>query len=185
MTLSIRIAETEADLRAAFELRHRVFVGEEILDLDRPDGLLYDVFDTLPTSITIVAEKAREIVGTVRVTLHGDHQHPCDGWFEWRSLVPDARIASGSMLCTIPGRRSGMVGLQLLDAAMELAVVHGGSHAVAPIRPEAERLFGRLGWSRFGQTFDHPVERVPVVPMLVDFAQWAVITKRPAPEFVS
>ena len=153
MSIVLRRATSEADLLAAYRLRYEGFVGQGILDLDRPEQMIYDLFDALPTTTTIVAESDGVIVGTSRYTSHRAERHPCDDWIDWRARVPDGLIGSGSMAATRPGRPAALLGLRLVDAAMEIAVEDGCTHGVAAVRPEVVPVFERLQWEALGEPF--------------------------------
>ncbi len=168
MSIDIRFAANDAEHRAAYRLRDRVFAGEGILDRSADDPL-FDTFDTLPSSRTMVAVEQGDVVGTVRVTWAEAEASPMQEWFDPATIFPDGAVVGfGSMLCVAPSHRRGTLGLSLVNAAMATQRKHGSTHGVAPIRPEAEPIFRRLGWFRVADPFDHPIERVPVVPMGVD-----------------
>jgi GNAT superfamily N-acetyltransferase len=170
----IRLARTDGEYRAAFALRAQVFFSEGILDRDRHrddrnDGLLVEIFDALPSSQLVVAVSGDRVVGTVRVTIQGEAPVPYEAYGITDAVLPDgAVVASGSLLCVAPGFRVHTLGLRLVRFAMAQAWSRGCTHAVAPIRPEAEVLFLRLGWFRVADPFHHPVEDVLVVPMAVE-----------------
>ena len=171
MSVDIRFAANDREHRDAYRLRALVFAGEGILDRGR-DELLFDTFDTLPSSRTMVAVQNGTVVGTVRVTSAEAEESPVQEWFEPSAAFPsDAVVAYGSMLCVAPTHRRGTLGLRLVKAAMAAQRKLGSTHGVAPIRPEAEPIFRKLGWFRVAEPFQHPVERVPVIPMGVDL--WA------------
>ena len=180
MSIVLREAISEADLLAAYRLRYAGFVGQGILDHDRPDEMIYDLFDAMPTTTTVVAERDGVIVGTTRYTSHRAERHPCDDWIDWRARVPDGLIGSGSMTATVPGRPSGLLGLRLVDAAMNIGVEDGCTHGVAAVTPEIVPLFERLQWEPLGESFRHPLSRLPVVPMVVDLAHRRVLSQRSA-----
>ncbi len=176
MTVDIRFAADDREHRAAYRLRAEVFTGEGILARSA-DELLFDTFDTLPSSRTMVAVKDRQVVGTVRVTWADAEASPVQEWFDPTTVFPDGAVVGyGSMLCVAASHRRGTLGLRLVNAAMAVQRKRGTTHGVAPIRPEAEPIFRRLGWFRVAEPFDHPIERVPVVPMGADL--WAGVLAR-------
>jgi hypothetical protein len=170
------------ELREAYGLRSRVFAGEGILRRSQT-SLLIDEFDALPSSETVVAVDDGLIVGTIRRTWHGDYPAPCDHYFDTSSVLPsDASIGSGSLLCVEPTHRSGTLGLRLVDWVMRQFFEEGVTHGLAAVRPEAAPIFRRLTWYRVGERFDHPVERVPVLPMGVTFADRFAPANAPLPK---
>lgn len=169
MTIEIRPAADDLEHRAAYKLRARVFGGEGILRRNAAE--LFDVFDALPSSSTIVAVDHGEVIGSVRMTWHGNNETPCDEYFDGAAALPsDAVIGSGSLLCVDPARRTGTLGLRMVDWVMRRHYEVGASHGLAPVRPQAEPIFTRLGWFRVAHIFEHPIECVPVVPMAVELA---------------
>ncbi len=178
MTVEIRLADSDEDLKAAFALRHRVFVGQSIVGEPSSDGRLVDVFDALSSSYVFVAVDDGEVVGTVRTTMHESDEHPCDSWFDWRHIVSSDRTSSGSMLCTSPEARTFGLSFRLIAAAMEHGWALGTRHGVAAVRPQAERLLGRWAWRRIGDEFVHPIEQAPVVPMAVDLAEQRILDQQ-------
>lgn len=172
MSATIRFAIGDLEHSAAYRLRSKVFGGEGILDRD-PEAPLFDVFDTLPSSRVVVAMDGDHVVGTVRATWHGNGPAPCDEYFDAADALPSgARVGSGSLLCVEPSFRSGRLGLRLVEFTMRNLYTTGRTHGVAPIRPEAVPIFRRLGWWQLGPSFVHPIERVPVVTMGVEFADY-------------
>ncbi len=162
----IRPARSDRELRQAYALRARVFVGEQILNRRADDGLLFDVYDALPSSETFVALDDGEVTGTVRITIHDGGPSPSDDFDIPAGVLPDdARLSSGSMLCVKPDCRQGTLGLRLVSSGMRAAASRGSTHALAPIRPEAVPIFQRLGWFELAEPYMHPIEQVPVVPM--------------------
>jgi hypothetical protein len=170
MAIEIRPARGDDELRQAYTLRAQVFGGEGILQCD-DRSLLIDEFDALPSSETVVAVQHGAVVGTVRRSWHDGNLTPCDHYFTSSSVLPtNASIGSGSLLCVAPSKRSGTLGLRLVDWVMYDFYEQGITHGLAPIRPQAEPIFRRLGWYMVGELFKHPVERVPVFPMGVTLA---------------
>ncbi len=170
MSVDVRLVQTDSELRQAFALRHRVFIGEGIVGTPSADGLLFDVFDSMPSTRIFVAVEDGEVVGTLRLTLPGEHPSPCDSWFDWRSIASPKLTAAGSMLCTTPAHRNSGVGLELIAVLMAHAVQNGARYGIAAVRPDAAPVIQRMGMEPIAPTFTHPVEQVPVLPMLIDFS---------------
>lgn len=168
MAVEIRQAVTATDLDAALRLRHEVFVGEGILDHPHPDGRLLDVFDALGETVTFVAEAGGRVVGSMRGTRWSAVGFPADAFFDFRPHLPaDARTAcSLGMFCVEPCHRGVRMGMALVKMLYYWALANGCTHVMGPVRPEAAPLFERTGGHIVGEPFDHPVERVPVVPMV-------------------
>lgn len=174
MTIEIRLAANDRELREAFALRHRTFVGEGILHRETgTESLLFDVFDALPTSSVFVAIVDGSVVGTVRVSVHTDQPSPTDEFdVPAHALPAGVTVGSGSMLCVDHRYRTGTIGLRLVKAGMKFVHRQGTSHALAAIRPEAVPLFEQLDWYQVADTYVHAVEGVPVVPMAIDLGAY-------------
>ena len=86
--------------------------------------------------------------------------------------MPDGGVtaANGSMLCVAMRRRRSTAGIQLLSALYEDAILRGCTHITGAMRPQAAVLVERTGGGAVGPEFDHPVERVPVVPVVTPLA---------------
>ncbi len=170
MTIEIRLAANDRELREAFALRHRTFVGEGILHRENgTDSLLFDVFDALPTSHVFVAVLDKTVIGTVRVSVHTDQPSPADEFdVPAHALPAGVTVGSGSMLCVDSAYRTGTIGLRLVKAGMKFVHRQGTSYALAAIRPEAVPLFEQLDWYQIADAYVHEIENVPVVPMAID-----------------
>lgn len=174
MAVEIRRAETGDDLNQVFALRAETFIGEGVLDHGSSD-LLFDEFDAYPETVNFVALKDGRVVGACRGSLPSPFGMPADQYFDFRPHVPDAgrTTGSGSMLCVDSSHRDAFLGLSLVRFVMYWMQRQGATHACAPVRPEAAPIMKRMGWTQVGEVFDHAVERVPVVPMVVDFGDAA------------
>lgn len=169
MAVEIRMAETAEQLRALFELRARVFVGEGVLAHGSVDAL-FDEFDALPTTANFIVLAGDRVIGGCRGTLASPVGFPADDYYDFRPHLPDRgrTAASGSMLCVDPQHRDGALGISMVQMIMYWMRTRGVTHGCAPVRPEATPILSRMGWSQVGDEFEHPVEGVPVVPMIVD-----------------
>ncbi len=171
MAIEVLPAEAPSDLMQAFSLRSKVFHGEGILACGVGDEPLIDVFDTLGTSRTFIARlDDGSVIGTLRATRHSPQGFPADQYFDFTPFLPDAgeTAVSYSMLCVDPAHRSVQLAMGLLRMGFYWGIFHGAEHFIAPVRPEAAPLVTRLGARAVADTFDHPVEGVPVVPMVID-----------------
>ncbi|MEM8705024.1 MAG: GNAT family N-acyltransferase [Actinomycetota bacterium] len=171
MTITVRRATTAADLRAAFALRRDVFIGEGIVR-GTTDDLFFDVFDTVAESTVFVAVHDGRVIGTVRTTVDSELGFPSDDYFDFRSWLPQGGRTSvgASMLCVAMGRRRSSAAYQLVAQVYAETVRVGATHVFAAMRPHAVRLVIATGGYAVAEEFMHPVEQVPVVPMIADVA---------------
>ncbi|MEM9200254.1 MAG: GNAT family N-acyltransferase [Actinomycetota bacterium] len=166
MAIEIRRATSAADLAGAFALRRDVFIGEGIVR-GSGDDPLFDIFDTVEENTVYIAVEGNEIVGTVRLTNPSPLGFPSDELFDFEPHLPAGSVASnGSMFCVDAARRRSSAGAQLLGALGMGAIEAGATHLVGALRPQAVSLVERTGGYAVGPEFHHPVEQVPVVPMI-------------------
>ncbi len=193
----IRPAESDDELEEVFRLRAEVFFGENILHFGR-SARLTDNLDRHPASLNLVVAAARhpsggwptpprlngdgaaeaEIAGAVRVTFPApDVETTRSAYFDFTHFVRGAeeRTASGSMLCVRPDYRRSRLGTTLTRSIMEVSRRQQMQYLCVAARPISVPFLQRLGWEAVAPEFDHPVELVPVVPMLVDLTADLVI----------
>ncbi len=162
-------ATTVDDLMATFRGRFEVFVGENILS-ETTDGLIVDEFDALPITCQLVAKQDGRVIGGCRATPMFAAGLPSDRFFDFRPHFhnPPEYSSAGSALWVYPDHRTGMLGVRLARSLMDRGREQGVREVGAAVRPEAVPIFTRLGWRVVADRFDHPVERAPVIPMVVD-----------------
>lgn len=110
--LSLRIAATPAEIRAAQRLRYQVFADELGATLNTPTpGLDIDDFDRYCDHLIVVDEATRAVVGTYRMLppgraprLYSETEFHLDGLASRRDQV----VETGRS-CVDPGYRSGAV----------------------------------------------------------------------------
>lgn len=188
----IRPAEGDDELEEVYRLRADVFFGERILKFGRADRLTDDL-DLHPASINLVVaarqsgsdgrlesaphalgrRPASDVVGAVRVTFPAPELETTrSAYFDFTPFVrgEEARTASGSMLCVRPDYRRSRLGTTLTRSIMELSRRQSMRYLCVAARPISVPFLRRLGWEAVAPEFDHPVELVPVIPMVVDLA---------------
>jgi predicted GNAT family N-acyltransferase len=127
-----RIIEIEfaSDLmRAAFQLRHEVFVDEQGV----PRELEMDELD--PCATHLVAIRDDRVVGTLRMLEH------------------DGAAKIGRVAVCAAARRSG-IGARLMDRAAAIAVGRGFAEIVLHAQVEVTGFYRRLGYVEEGDRFD-------------------------------
>lgn len=186
----IRPAEGDEELEEVYRLRAEVFFGEGILQSGHAERLT-DELDRHPASVNLVVAAGRlgvdgrfetaaraagvdggtDVVGAVRVTLPAPElEITRSAYFDFTPFVrgDEARTASGSMLCVHPHYRRSRLGTTLTRSIMEVSRRHSMRYLCVAARPVSVPFLQRLGFQAVAPQFDHPVELVPVTPMVVD-----------------
>lgn len=124
--IDCRIASTDDELDAHFELRRAVFVHEQALfaDDDR------DTRDAEPATLHALGVIEGEPCGAVRL-------YPLeDTWREWK----------GDRLAVLPELRTHHLGAELVRFAVSTGGRLGGRRMIAHVQLPNVRFFERLGW---------------------------------------
>ena len=140
-----RIATSANDLRAHWQVRHDVFVSEQLVF----GGTDQDAWDTDDRTVHCIGVVRGRVVGAVRL-------YPLD---------PRGCRWQGDRLAVLPGFRSAGVGGPLVKLAVSIAKARGGQSMVAHVQLENVRFFEYLGWRQ-----DGPVEiyvGIPHQPMII------------------
>jgi predicted GNAT family N-acyltransferase len=126
--IELREARDEAERRAAFALRHEVFVGEQGV----PAELELDEHDD--AALHLVAFDGDRVVGTCR-------------------LVRDASRAKFGRLVVARDARGAGIGSALLAEAERRARADGARHMVLTAQLAAMDLYERAGYTARGDVF--------------------------------
>lgn len=126
---TVRQAASPAELLRAFEIRRRVFVGEQNV----PKEEEFDSDDA--AAIHVVAWLGSEAVATGRLVVHRDH----------------GRI--GRMAVLAAHRRRG-AGRAVLEELMRLARLHGIDRLVLHAQVHAVAFYERAGFRAVGEPFE-------------------------------
>ncbi len=160
MTVELRQAQTRADLEAVFALRHRVFAVEEGRLPPRPDGLLFDRFDSFSETVSLIATVDGIPAGSIRITLDGPLGSPLDAHYELDGLRARCLDAAGrpeptavvtSLCVRADMRRIPHVTGGLLEAAVDVMARMGAVHVIAIINPMIGALMQRVGLVAVGE----------------------------------
>ena len=128
--LECRVASSEEELDAHFELRRSVFVSEQEL-FSHDDR---DERDDEPTTLHAIGLIDGEPCGAVRL-------YPLEpAWLEWK----------GDRLAVLPELRTHHLGAELVRFAVSTAGRLGGERMVAHVQLPNVRFFEHLGWEREG-----------------------------------
>ena len=145
--IECRVAATDDELEAHFELRRFVFVSEQALfaNDDR------DEHDDRDTTLHALGLIDGEPCGAVRL-------YPLErGWRQWK----------GDRLAVLPELRSHHLGAELVRFAVATAGRLGGAQMIAHVQLPNVRFFERLGWTAEGSPApfhgaDHQLMSIPL-----------------------
>ncbi len=128
--IACRLASSEDELEAHFELRRAVFVSEQELFADDD----HDEHDDDPATLHAIGLVDGDPRGAVRL-------YPLDGAHaEWK----------GDRLAVAPELRTNHLGAALVRYAVATAGARGGHRMIAHIQLPNVRFFEHLGWRREG-----------------------------------
>jgi putative N-acetyltransferase (TIGR04045 family) len=129
-TIECRVASSDDELDAHFELRRLVFVSEqELFELDDRDE-----HDDEPGTLHAVGLIDGEPCGAVRL-------YPLEAtWGEWK----------GDRLAVLPELRTHHLGAELVRFAVATAGRLGGARMIAHVQLPNVRFFEHLGWEVAG-----------------------------------
>jgi putative N-acetyltransferase (TIGR04045 family) len=126
---TIKIAQTDGELKEYFRIRNEVFVKEQKIFPETD----IDGHDQNAIHIIAVESSSSNVVGVVRC--YSDDGHT---WF-------------GGRLGAIPDYRNGRVGSRLVRFAVSTAKSKGCKKFLAYIQPNNVRFFQRLDWEKLGE----------------------------------
>lgn len=128
--IECRLASSDDELEAHFELRRAVFVSEQELFVDDDR----DEHDEEPPTLHAVGLIDGEPCGAVRL-------YPLEPtWLQWK----------GDRLAVLPELRTHHLGAELVRFAVSTAGRLGGERMVAHVQLPNVRFFEHLGWEREG-----------------------------------
>jgi len=134
----IAIEHADALMRAAFALRHEVFVVEQSI----PEELEVDADDKIATHLVALLDG--RVVGTLRIVPHG-------------------RTAKIGRMAVAASLRKLGIGRQLMEFAAETASRDGSEEIVLGAQLAAQDFYKRLGYVEEGGVFEDA--RLPHVVM--------------------
>jgi predicted GNAT family N-acyltransferase len=160
--ITSRVANTEADRRAAYRLRYDVYVAEQgkpYPEADHQRRLLTDELDA--DGETIVVAAGQEVIATVRAT-----------WFDsaatmarYRDVfelsrfptVPPRQIAVCSRLAASVEYRDATARQKLFEAIYEIGLTRDTKLCFATCTSVLARLFRAYGFREYAPTISDPV----------------------------
>ena len=145
--IECRVASTDDELEAHFELRRCVFVSEQALFADDD----HDERDDRDTTLHALGLIDGEPCGAVRL-------YPLErSWRQWK----------GDRLAVLPELRTHHLGAELVRFAVATAGQLGGARMIAHVQLPNVRFFEHLGWTPEGSPapfhgVDHQLMSIPL-----------------------
>ncbi|WP_033354611.1 GNAT family N-acetyltransferase [Kitasatospora aureofaciens] len=139
MTVSVRVAEGEADLEQVRAVRREVFVVEQNV----PEELEYDEYDA--TSVHVLAVGADGALGTGRL-IFGEEALKLTGGVEGRVLL--------GRLAVLAAARGTGLGVELVRAIEAAGRERGGVEVELHAQVRALGFYERLGYVAEGPVYD-------------------------------
>ncbi|MCI0709240.1 MAG: GNAT family N-acetyltransferase [Chloroflexi bacterium] len=124
-----KVAETEAELKEYFAIRHMVFVDEQRMF----EGTDRDEHDEHSIHLVALDKNTGRVVGAVRC-----YEADKDVWY-------------GGRLAVHPNYRKGTIGRQLCELAEATVIEQGCEQFLAYIQLQNVPFFKRLNWSPIGE----------------------------------
>lgn len=170
MHTSLKIACTASELDQVFRLRREVFVGEEGR-FGHDDPRLFDIYDTLPESVIVMATEGDRCVGSMRLVMENSVGSPALDHFDFQPLLEKLTggFAAWGWFCATREHRKhkGLV-FGLLKLSVREARKRGARHVIAPLHPGILPLLKSVGARTVAPEFFDEKLGVPVVPIHVD-----------------
>ena len=170
MRVHVKVAKTPKEIDGVFRVRHRVFIEEDGKFPFQSDKRLYDYFDTLPTTVNIIAMVDDTVIGCLRMTEWSEVGLPADHYFDFKPLLPDniGKLASVSMFALLSEYRSNMqLAYMLISIGCYWGISRNISHIITPINPDIASLIKRIGFKPLCEEVIGNVGGLPIIPMML------------------
>ncbi|ETW97880.1 MAG: hypothetical protein ETSY1_20985 [Candidatus Entotheonella factor] len=171
MSIRVKIAQHPLEVKKLLSVRHHILVEE---DGYLPDcgGYIVDIYDALSTTANFIVQEGTEVIGGIRLTADSEAGMASDTSFDFRPLLPSsASPIACSLLCLRQAYRDNMKLLSgLLMMGVYWSCAQEATHVCAPINPQMQDTFNRIGFMAVSDEFTDP-NGLPTVPMILDLAQ--------------
>lgn len=171
MSIKFKVAEAENELKQLYDLRKKVFVGED----GYPQEAISSEYDR--DAIHFIATKGDELVGCVSVILDGPKGMPIEKFIDLSSYKTD-KIAEVQKLAIIPEDRKGIAGVGLMLLAYEFLKKSGTNKIfIFSLEKKAEnvKLYERLGFRQIGKFKFYNIGNA--IAMMMDLEEDSVYDK--------
>lgn len=184
MSIRLKVARTEKELRDVFRFRHKVYVTErgKFSGTSGCAGSIVDQFDAMPSVANVVAYQGDEVVASMRINRDSSIGLPSEEYFDFSdtraSIAEEYRAAgkeepllvSGSMFAIHKdwrNRRNVIFALFKMSAGVMYD--WGATHVIGSISEETLSLYGRLGFEAIGDPVWNEEVNDFLVPILAPF----------------
>jgi N-acyl-L-homoserine lactone synthetase len=170
MPVIVQVAKSIEDIDTVFKIRHKIAVKERQLVENRwVDKRLIDRFDTYPTTLSFLASKNGETIGTVRVTLDSKIGLPSDQYVSYRHKIPSySNVMNCSMFCLSTEHYSKTVSTGLLLMAVYFASSNYVTHILSPIEKKFSSLLYSIGFEDIGDVYIDNLTGLEMQPLILD-----------------
>ena len=177
MSIQVKKISSAEDLRAVFQLRHRVFVGDcRRFAARKEDTMLVDLFDAVPEVTILAVFAGTQLVGTMRVNANTEIGLPADEYIDLSATREKLAkhggvIVGGSMLAVENSwRHKGRVVLSLFSAASSVMAELQADYILAAVSAETISLYSRMGFESAGKAEWHRPIGGYLVPIVAPYA---------------
>jgi N-acyl-L-homoserine lactone synthetase len=170
MRVHVKVAKTPKEIDGIFRVRHKVFIEEDGKFPSQPDKRLYDYFDTIPTTVNIIAMVDDSVIGCLRMTEGSEVGLPADHYFDFKPLLPNniGKLASVSMFCLLSEYRSNMqLAYMLISMGCYWGISRNITHIISPINPDIASLIMRIGFKPLCEEVISNVGGLPIIPIML------------------
>ena len=170
MRVHVKVAKTPKEIDGVFRVRHKVFIEEDGKFPSQPDKRLYDFFDTIPSTVNIIAMVDDTVIGCLRMTELSDVGLPADHYFDFKPYMPDniGKLASVSMFALLSEYRSNMqLAYMLISMGCYWGISRDITHIITPINPDIASLIMRVGFKPLCDKVVGNVGGLEIIPMML------------------
>jgi N-acyl-L-homoserine lactone synthetase len=170
MRVHVKVAKTPKEIDGVFKVRHKVFIEEDGKFPAQSDYRMYDFFDTIPSTVNIIAMVDDSVIGCLRMTEWSDVGLPADHYFDFKPLLPEniGKLASVSMFCLHRKYRSNMqLAYMLISMGCYWGISRNITHIITPINPDIASLIMRIGFKPLCEEVISNVGGLPIIPMML------------------
>lgn len=174
MRVHVKVAKTPKEIDGVFRVRHKVFIEEDGKFPAQSDYRMYDYFDTLPTTVNIIAMVDDTVIGCLRMTEWSEVGLPADHYFDFKPLLPDniGKLASVSMFALLSEYRSNMqLAYMLMSIGCYWGISRDITHIITPINPDIASLIKRIGFKPLCKEVIGNVGGLPIIPMMLKVSE--------------
>lgn len=159
MSIQVRPAETEEDLRSIYRLRYQVYINEMGLTQTYADHKAQEIREPFDqTGVLLMAVDEGETVGTVRVNFRTDGPLEAEELYDlhlFGPFVPDT-ISMTTKLIVKASHRNSMAASLLATTAYRLARDRNSRFNFIDTKPHLVRLYQQMGYRLYRDNIHHP-----------------------------